>query len=165
MLNRLVSAATDYAETYTGRAFITQTWTFKLDSLPPCIVLPRPKLQSVTHLKYVDSAGVQQTLDAAEYQVSAGNVARIEPAYNASWPTVRSQMDAVEIEFIAGYGDTSASVPERIRHALAMIVGEWDESREGMIHSSMQPVSHSAKNLLNSARVGGLFAGSGTNQW
>src|SRR5512137_379977 len=73
----LIPAATSWAETATGRALITQTWKLLLDGFPSglggwlggyvttgaasAITLPKPPLQSVTTVKYVDESGVLQT--------------------------------------------------------------------------------------------------------
>jgi len=49
-----------------------QTWRRVTDHFPSCgwLCLPLPPLQSVASIKYYDTDGVQQTLDAAVYQVS-----------------------------------------------------------------------------------------------
>jgi hypothetical protein len=45
------------------------------------------------------------------------------PTYGTSWPTVVSRADAITVEFIAGYGDSGADVPEPIRTAIALGAG------------------------------------------
>lgn len=163
-LSRLIDAATAWVESYTGRALITQTWTYTLDEFPPCIVLPRPRLQSVSSLKYIDSDGTQQTWTSSNYRVTSfSDPAVVEPAYNTSWPTIRTVVEAIEIEFICGYGDDPDDVPENIRHAIALIIGEWDENREGM--SNMRETPNAARMLLNGFKVGAKAAAAGLRLW
>ena len=42
-----IQAATQLAEEFTRRAFITQTWLFRTHNIVPFIELPRPPLQSI----------------------------------------------------------------------------------------------------------------------
>src|ERR1051325_11329554 len=65
----LIAAARRLAEVFCGRAFLTQTWDLTLDAFPSgwgprwpatlggrdAIRLPRPPLQSVSYVKYVDT--------------------------------------------------------------------------------------------------------------
>lgn len=161
----LIGAAQTRVETYLGRALITQTLVFTLDCFPWRIRLPRPPLQSVTHIKYMDpSTSTLATVSSSDYRITTGDEpTRIEPTYGSSWPTPQPVTEAVEIEYVAGYGDDYSSVPEDIRHAILLLVGEWYEHREGMAARGQQ-IPHAVEWLLNGHRVGGLFAGRGLNQ-
>lgn len=102
------------------------------------IDVPRPPLASVSSITYVDTAGVTQTWDAALYQVHkpAGPTAgrgKIRPAYGVSWPVTRDQMDAVVVQFTAGYGTSGDAVPQPLRRAILMIAGDLYENREATI--------------------------------
>lgn len=127
-ITALIAAAREEAETITGRAFITQTWRLTLDRFPLAgpIVLPRPPLQSITSLAYVDSDGASQTWDAANYRVSANNEpGRIEPAYNEVWPTTRLVSEAATVTYAAGYGDAASDVPGGIKNAILLLVERY----------------------------------------
>lgn len=96
------------------------------------IIELRPVIvSSVDAVKYVDTNGTQQTLASTEYQVSLNShlCARIAPAFGKSWPTVRSQMDAVQIDFTAGWADAS-QVPANIKRWVLMRVGAYYDNRE-----------------------------------
>jgi len=113
----LIKAARTAAERITCRALVTQTWDLKLDAFPchGVIHVPKPSLQSVTHITYVDADGATQTLAADQYLVdTASEPARITPAYGAVWPTPRGQTGAVTVRFVAGYG-LAAAVPDGIK--------------------------------------------------
>ncbi len=160
----LIGAATRRAETYLGRALIEQTLVYYLDAFP-CepIELPRPPLVDVSEIRYLDAAGAPQTLDASTYRVTSGREpAAIYLAYGASWPSTLPVLEAIEIEYVAGYGDQGASVPATIRQAMTLMVGEWLEFREGLVVGTIaEPIPHSARFLLDGERLGGLFAGQG----
>lgn len=102
------------------------------------IDVPRAPLQSVVSFKYTDTSGVLQTWASTNYQVHApaGPTAprgRIQPAYGVSWPVTLDQMDAVVLQFKAGYGDSAASVPQMLRRAILMITGDLYENREATV--------------------------------
>jgi uncharacterized phiE125 gp8 family phage protein len=107
-----------------GRAIITQSWKLVLDRFPECreVVIPLPPLQSFTSVKYIDQFGVQQTWAADQYQTIQGAPATLAPAFGVRWPTVRSQLGAVEVTFVAGFGPAGSDVPEPIRNAIALMV-------------------------------------------
>jgi uncharacterized phiE125 gp8 family phage protein len=148
---RIISAR-QWAEQYTRRAFITQTWTaygedFPYDSANNHAIDLKSALISVTHVKYLDACGVQQTLAASGYLVDTVSN-RIVPAYGESWPAVRRQSNSVQIEYVCGYG-AAADVPESIKDAIKFIVGQWEvfqSSIEGVIRPFTIP--NAAKQLL-----------------
>lgn len=148
-------AARSLAEQRTGRAFITQTWVETYDdhwpnyrhrrhrmypTRPPAfnwrdraILLPRPPLQSVTSVTYIDTNGVQQTLDPSQYIVGKHQgVGFIEEAYGITWPCVRCQVDAIAVTYVVGYGDGAGSIPETARQAILLLVGHFYRNREAV---------------------------------
>jgi len=129
-LNRLNVIARRHVEAQTWRQLINATWQLSLDAFPTrCedddgfIYVPRPRLQSVTSILYIDGNGTLQTWDSSKYQVDArGEPGRIAPAFGQTWPTTRRVFNAVTITFVAGYGTTPATVPEDLRHAINILV-------------------------------------------
>ena len=119
-LNGLISTARDNAERFLRRAILSQTYKLFLHEFPCAdasnrhgsIYLPAPPLQSVTHVKYYNTAGTLTTLVVdTDYVVDYGGElgGRIHLPYNVSWPTVQDRANAVEIQFVAGWKNT---VPE-----------------------------------------------------
>ncbi len=158
----LVEAAVAQAEVETGRALITQTWTLTLDSFPNCIRLPRPPLQSVTSIKYIDTDGDQQTWGSSNYRVTSKTApAVIEPAWGVSWPTIRTISEAIEIEYIAGYGDADSAVPNQVRQAIALMLTKEDLERDG--HDTRY-LEQSIRNKLRTVKVGGVIPFTGLRQ-
>ena len=109
----------DGRDGFLGRALVTQTWKLTACDFPEwewC--LPLPPLQSVSHIKYTNTSGVLTTVNSATYRVITDGdpCGMVIPVYGGAWPTdVRSEIGAVQVTFVAGYGDTAASVPEAIR--------------------------------------------------
>lgn len=120
-----IIGAREYGETFTHRAFITQTWDDKRRGFPSsgeAIWLPKPPLVSVTSVTYVDTNGATQTWSASLYTVDApaGPKARggcLVPNYGESYPATRDQVNAVTIRFVAGYGAAS-TVPTLVKACL-----------------------------------------------
>lgn len=154
LISSLIVAARNFAEAYTGRAFITQTWDYVLDAFPCGLFeLPKGPLQSVSSVKYLDSAGVEQTLAAAGYKVDAlTDPGRIAPAYGQSWPTTRSEPNAVTVRFVAGYGDASA-VPQAIKEALLLLISHLFENREAVAEGNFSALPLGFEPMLAFYRV------------
>lgn len=134
LLTSLIKTAREMAEHRTGRALITQTWKITLESFP-CrnIKLPFPRLQSITHIKYLDQDGNLQTLAGSEYQVITDElIGSVQPAYGKSWPSARCQPGSVEIQFVCGYGNADA-VPESIKTWMKMAIATWYCQREAIV--------------------------------
>lgn len=137
-LRGLLAKARRYVEGVLSRQLITATWRLWLDAFPrggEPIEITKPPVQSIVALQYVDAAGVRQTLSAQNYQTDlVSEPGRVAPAYGTSWPVTRTDtLNAVSVEFTAGYGTTGAAVPETIRHAIELLVAHWHEFREPIV--------------------------------
>ena len=130
----LIATARDMAETITRRAFITQTWELVLDGFPTGgIVLPMPPLQSVASIKYIDTDGAQQTLDALLYAVDTDSEpGLVVPAYGESWPSTRDEVNAVRVRYVAGYG-AAADVPAAIKTWIKMRAGTLYDNPQALV--------------------------------
>lgn len=113
-----------------GRAIVRHTLDLALPSFPASrvIELPQPPLVSVTHVKYLDIDGVEQTVSSASYSVHAdrsGGYIKLKP--DASWPSTESDVDdAVRVRFVCGY----EAVPAPLKSALLLHVGHLYLNRE-----------------------------------
>jgi uncharacterized phiE125 gp8 family phage protein len=134
-ITALIVTARRMAETYTLHALVTQTWELVLDGFPSGgIVVPMPPLQSVTSIKYIDTDGVEQTLDALLYSVDIDTIpGLITPAYGETWPTdVRDQVNAVRVRYVAGFGD-EADVPQDIKTWIKITVGTLYDNPQAVV--------------------------------
>jgi len=101
------------AETYQGKAFLTQTWQLTLDDWPKdkhghyknFIELEKAPVQSVTSVKYYDTEGTECTLSNTKYYLDLDRFyPRIVLNYGESWPSVTLRKSGgIVIEFVAGY--------------------------------------------------------------
>lgn len=98
------------------------------------IILPVSPLISVDQIVYIDQGGTTQTLSAANYKSDVyAEPPRILPAYGKAWPGTRSEINAVQIDFTAGYGASASAVPEPIRQWILMMVSSAYENREPLV--------------------------------
>jgi len=137
LIDGFVAAARIKFEGDTNRALITQTWDLYLDRFPDNgegIKLPRYPVQSVIHIKYYDSDGIEKTWSSDNYIVDEkSKPARITLAYGSVYPTTRGIVNAVNIQFKAGHGDAATDIPKLIIQAIMMLVGHWYEHRENVV--------------------------------
>lgn len=133
-IRSLIFVTREMCEIFLGRALIEQTWKLTLDEFPPdrdFIALPRPNLLSVTDVRYIDTGGTERTMSAADYSVDAASLpGRILLGYSKTWPSTRSVYNAVTVTFKSGYGATAASVPDSIKAAMKLIIGDLYRNRE-----------------------------------
>lgn len=139
-IESLLAAATEWVETFTRRALITQTWRWKQNSFSWCMEVPRPPLQSVTaaSFTYIAGDGTVTQVPESVYEVDTDSEpGRVYLAYSQSWPTPRSEQLAVSMTYVAGYGATGAAVPAPIRHAIMLHAAHLYEHREPVIAGVM----------------------------
>ena len=153
--NFLIPTARNYAETFTDRAFLTQTWILRLQGFGSGpIILPKPPLSSVTSVTYLDSAGVSQTWSTDFYDLEqpTGQHAlhgSIHLEYGETYPSTRGVVDDVTITYVAGYGAAATAVPAAIKHAVLMLIEDLYRQRGSQILGTTQtPALMTAERLL-----------------
>lgn len=152
LLTVYIQAAREHIETETHRQLCAATWELTLDAFPASggeILLPRPPLSSVTSIEYVDVDGTDQAWDVDEYDEDTTSlIGRITEAYGCSWPTARSQANAVTVTFVAGYG-TPEKVPAALKAAVLMATGDLNEHREMGLEVIVRPNPTVARLIRN----------------
>lgn len=135
-INSLITASREYVENDILVALNTQQWQRKLDWFPrdfwEPILLPRPPLQSVESVTFIDDAGNEQTLDTGAYIVDTDSTAgRVWRHPDVQWPeTDLGRPNAVTVSYTAGYGSAASDVPEPLRHAIKLLVAQLFENRQ-----------------------------------
>lgn len=152
-VSALIAAARERVELFLRRALITQTFDYTLDGFPAnrrSIDLPRPPLQSVESVKYIDTAGNQQTLPPETYVVDASSneMGRVALAWNQFWPITRWSINSVVIRFVAGYGDNAADVPQAIKHGILIEISNLYENREDIVIGQTFGIAPLSERLL-----------------
>ncbi len=111
-------------EKYTGRALIDQLREIRWDTFPMDDYLPVPSATAVTHVKYIDSAGIEQTVLSTNYNlVTYGLIPFIRPNDPFTWPSPRAEKYAVRVQFTAGYGPKASDVEPVIIEAIVEYLG------------------------------------------
>lgn len=135
LITALIASATEMAEQATGRAIMAQTWELSLDAFEDEIILTRTPVASITSIKYIDTSGVEQTLDGATYTLDATSdygYHKVTAAYGLTWPATRAQPGAVKVRYVANY----TVVPEPIKSWIKLMVSTMYENRETEAYSS-----------------------------
>lgn len=147
LITSLIVAARRYVENLTARPLITQTWKLNLDhsDIRDYIGINKGQVQSISHIKYFDSSEIQQTMSTGNFQNDLLN----EPARIKifSMPETYDRMNAMEIQFVCGYG-VAASVPDDIKSAMYLLIGHWYEHREAVTVGSFSDVPVTTEALL-----------------
>lgn len=164
-IESLILAATNHIESVTSNKIVKQTWNVYFDKFPLTakFVLPFGKLQSVTHIKYTNTEGLQVDLPVDDYMVdtiSLPGTVRLAP--NKTWPhALLSPVNAIEIQFVTGYNN----VPFALQQAVKIYVAHLYDNREPVIvgttgRSSLVVVPMSLDALLGDYRMLRLWDGS-----
>lgn len=154
LLTGYITAAREQVEDYLKRALITQTIEEYFDyGFPNVFYLERNSVLSVTSITYTDGAGSTQTVSSSDYVLdNKSQQARVYPTYGSSWPSPRSERNAVKITYQAGYGGRN-DVPNSIKNALLLLVGSYDRNREATAPVQLHEIPFGIKSLLSSYRV------------
>jgi uncharacterized phiE125 gp8 family phage protein len=123
-----VAGITEEVEHKIGRALVLQTWSVTLDAFPVgAIRLPMARVASVDHVQFYDTTGALRTLDPQDYQVDTkSEPGFVVPAPGRTWPATAPIINAVEVQYVCGYGPDDASVPAAIKdYILGMLENQY----------------------------------------
>ncbi len=134
LIGDLIAAARLHIEAETRRALITQTWRRFLDRRPDggrLVLRPSP-VQSIASVAVYDADDTMQIVDPGAYLVDTASVpARF--VFKTGMPLgATRELNGIEIEFVAGYGDTADDVPMPLRQAILRLINHWYEHREAV---------------------------------
>lgn len=154
-LATLITVAREMAEQFTRRSLATKTLELILDDFPcqDYIELPRGPVQSLTSIKYKDSAGSETTWAATNYILNADIWTPIVSlTYGNTWPSFTPYpTGAVRVVYVAGF--TAANLPTPIHHAILMLAGELYENREASSPVDMKKLPWTVESLLNPYKI------------
>lgn len=130
LITALIAAATDYLDGWAGilgRCIVAQSWQHDSDGFERIMRLPLAPVSAITSVKYLDTAGDEQTVASSNYTLHAdarGAFVRFAASYG--FPSVKSEGPAVSIVYVAGY----ETVPPALAQAILLLVGHWYKNRE-----------------------------------
>ena len=150
----LIGAAREWAEAFTGRKLITQTWSVWLPAWPPArFRVPLSPVQSVTSIVYTPVGGAETTVSADTYALAPDETLWL--TRGSAWPSGEILLpEGVTITVKVGYGDAATSVPKRFTQAMLLMIGHWYEHRESVnIGNITSEVPLGAEMLLWQERI------------
>ena len=134
IIDNIVLAATQSCEIFTNQYFIDTVVTQYSDTWNDFYTLYKSPVASITHVKYYDSNDSQQTLASSNYILGHySKPARIGVAVGGTLPNLSDRINAVEVKYTVGYGTASSDVPEGIRQAVLLTIGNFYQNRESVI--------------------------------
>jgi uncharacterized phiE125 gp8 family phage protein len=152
-----LKAAREWAEQFTGLAFIEREYEGALDEFPAdvdYVEIPIGPVISVTSI--TTGRATSSESDDAEVGFVFDDFsapARLYP--ETSWPTVTSAVNGVRVLFTAGYGvSTDAPVlPWTVRAGILLILGHLYATRETNTEKALSDVPMGAEAMLRQSRV------------
>ena len=134
LIDSLIKAATQSCEIYTNRYFLNTVVTQYSDNWLGFYRLYKSPVVSLTHIKYYDTTDTLQTLAGSTYILdNVSQPARIGIAVDQELPDLADRINAVEVKYTVGYGTTSADVPDGIKSAVLITLGNLYENRQSVI--------------------------------
>jgi uncharacterized phiE125 gp8 family phage protein len=157
MIYSFMSAAREYVEKSTSQAVIPQDIKAYYPAMPSragYLELPLSNAVSITSVKYLDGAGVQQTVSSADYYLTVGQPNRVY--FTQGYAGAKDRPDSVEVIYKAGFGSAPFKpFPQALRAAILIIVGDMYENREAQNTQRFEQ-NATVDRLLNQNRELGL---------
>jgi len=157
----LIGAAREYAETHLDETLIDTQLAMRLDGFPAEIELPRPPMantpgRTAVSISYTTSEqGGGVLLDPGDYRVDREVVPGVlRPPYGGSWPSHLLDENSVTVTWWAGRGPDAASVPNRVKAAILMLVAFWYDRRLAADAAGAHEIPFGVRALLDSVKWG-----------
>jgi len=144
LIAQFIRDAVSEIEEVSGLAMISQTWQLTLDRWPPArepwwegvrqgsisdlhgssyasdVRLPRYPLQSITSCTVYSEDGTSSAVTVANvFDVDTQSLpGRMTLQSGAAWPVALRANNAIEVVYVAGYGDAPENIPDGLRRAV-----------------------------------------------
>ena len=154
-IESLIKAATQLSEEYTNRFFIDTVVEQYASSFKELETLYKSKVSSVLQIKYYDSDNSLQTLSATVFNTQLNyEPAQIQLADGQSFPSIAKRNDAVRARYTVGYGSSASDVPEIIKQAILLTIGNFYQNRSSVVIGRIATeLPQNVKWLLNTYKV------------
>ena len=123
LIQTLLESAIEKVQRDTGKQLITVAFRQEGQTFEDAGELHYGPAVSVTSVKYIDTDGVENTLDPSVYVFDAGRQ-KVKLAFGQEWPEVADYDSAVKIEYTAGYGNDSDCVPRLLKSAVLLMTAQ-----------------------------------------
>ena len=133
-ITSIIKAATQLSEEYTNRFFINTVIEQTCSDFAQLQTLFKSKVSAVAHVKYYDSDNSLQTLSATIYDTQLKyEPSQIQLADDKSFPEITKRNDAVVARYTVGYGASASDVPEIIKQAILLTIGNFYQNRNSVV--------------------------------
>lgn len=128
-------------ETIYQRCWTQATWRDFWPDFSRSPVLRLAPVEAISRITFLNRAGVEMLVKpAAYYLVPDVMGGRLFWSSDYAVPTdLSDRLDAVRIDYIAGYGPQPADAPARVRQGIRLLVGHWYRHREDVVIASGAP--------------------------
>ncbi len=133
-ITSIIKAATQLSEEYTNRFFIDTVIDQTCSDFEKLQTLFKSKVSAVAHVKYYDSDNSLQTLSDTVYDTQLNyEPSQIQLTDGQSFPTITKRNDAVVARYTVGYGSAASDVPEIIKQAILLTIGNFYQNRNSVV--------------------------------
>lgn len=154
LLTSLITTAREHLERETGLCLLSQTWRLCIDLWPRDGILKIVKypVQAIQNVMVYDQTGAPVEVSLEDHLLDGeGRPARL---WLRDPPVPGQVMNGIEIEFIAGFGESGVEVPDGLKRALLLHVAFMFAYR-GVVSLEQQPagVPDGYERLIGSYRL------------
>lgn len=141
------SAWIDGYQGWVGQCFAPQVLELRSNVFAGIGRLPIGPVTQIESLKYIDGAGVEQTVEAGLYTHFTD---RLDLVPGARWPQLRGDAGGVRLRFKAGHD----RIPPPVKQAALLLVGQWYRHRMAInVGNIVNEMPNGVKALLGPYRV------------
>ena len=134
LIGNLIKAATQSAEIFTNRYFIETEVFMYCDKWSEMNPLLKSPVSDIVNIKYFDTDEVDTLWATANYDEDiSAQPARIGLSQDGAFPTTANRIAAIKVRYKVGYGTSASDVPEGIKQAVLLTIGNWYENRQEVV--------------------------------
>ena len=148
LIGGYIKAAREIVENESGHILVQRPLTQTFDRFSSFLELHHRPIVSVGSIAYTDASGAAQTI-ASFVTTERRYPLRIYPAYNAWWPSIRSNT-LVEVTYTAGY--EPGEEPQQLIQAMMLLIAAMHSNRGSIPDETMKAV----RSLCDQFRAPGL---------
>lgn len=145
-----IKRARETAEHICERSFASKTLRIVLPHWSAAIELPNGPVNAVSHVKYLDQDGAEQTLSAQSYYLDTKSaIAFVRRMPGVTYPLLSEREDSVRVQYTAG---TWVAPPHSAIEFMLLLLGSMNEYREADAEVAVQRIGF-ADRMLDPYRV------------
>jgi uncharacterized phiE125 gp8 family phage protein len=138
LLAALITVAREHLEREAGLVLASRDFRLCLDAWPDdgILTIARGPVRQVTEVTVYDGEGDGQAVDLGGHLLDGE--ARPARLWLRQTPEPGRVLNGIEVEFVAGFGESGAEVPETLKRAMLLHIGAMFACR-GVVAADAQP--------------------------